>query len=102
MENVKCPPSPLNAALVRHFAITHRIYGTNHGPRKGNNLQRRTGSAALTDYRALTDGILHEAAGTHRYAVAGLDPNEPLVVGLSFGAFMSVATPIPIPATVSG
>jgi len=47
------------------------------------------------------DGWLHEASGTHRYAVAGLDPNEPLVVGLSFGAFMSVTTPIPIPATVS-
>ena len=86
MENVKCPPSPLNA-IGYHFGIT--VLDMRHGIMEHARLTIVRGETAPRHTQtALTDG-----AGTHRYAVAGLDPNEPLVVGLSFGAFMSVATP---------
>jgi hypothetical protein len=99
--------SALRRPLTRHrFAIllSHtRIHGTQSWATQGYQSSAANWHRGTHRLQALTDGILHEAAGTHRYAVAGLDPNEPLVVGLSFGAFMSVTTPtpIPIPATVS-
>ena len=98
--------SALRRPLTRHwFAIllSHTsIYGTQSWATQGYQSSAANRHRGTHRLQALTDGILHEAAGTHRYAVAGLDPNEPLVVGLSFGAFMSVTTPTPILlATVS-